>query len=628
MAGVNIAPVVLINGRRDLDAIAPGKNADARQGGGSAYYAPAMNADDSPNNPPFARLLVANRGEIAVRVIRACRELGVAPVAVYADAEERAVHVQAADDAYRIPSGAAVPYLDIEALVVTAVRAGAQAVHPGYGFLAESGAFADACEAAGLAFVGPPAAAIRAMGDKVAARKIAIAAGVPVVPGTDGAVASVEEARDWAARHGYPVVVKAAGGGGGRGFRVARDAASLEAAFTGAAGEAERFFANGMVYLERYLERPRHIEIQLIADAHGAVVALGDRDCSVQRRYQKLIEEAPAPGLPPETRQRLVDAAVALARAVDYRNAGTVEFLLDADGSVAFLEMNTRIQVEHPVTEAVTGIDLVKEQILVAAGAPLSFGAGDIAARGHAIECRINAENAAHDFAPAPGVVIDYREPGGFGVRVDSAMEPGGVVSAAYDSLIAKLIVWGRDREEALRRMDRALADYVVRGVPTTIPFHRAVLASVEFRAGAVATTFLGDHPELLVGSPGEAIASIPAASRTIIAEVNGRRFEVRLVDDAADSRQSAARPPARRQSKPRRGPNADGQELISPLQGTVLRVVATEGSEIARGEMVCVVEAMKMENELVAHRDGTVASLAVAQGDAIKIGDVVAVIA
>jgi len=585
---------------------------------------------DVSHTPPFRRLLVANRGEIAVRVMRACRELKIETVAVYAADEERALHVLQADDAYRIPSAAPVPYLDIEALVATALRAEATAVHPGYGFLAESGAFAEGCVAAGLTFVGPPAAAIRAMGDKVAARQIAREAGVSVVPGSDGPVASLAQARDWAEEEGYPVVVKASGGGGGRGFRVARDASELEAAFTGAAGEAERFFANPTVYLERYLERPRHIEVQLMADAHGTIVAVGDRDCSVQRRHQKLIEEAPAPGIPPATRAALWRAAVALARSVDYRNAGTVEFLLDADGTFAFLEMNTRIQVEHPVTEAVTGIDLVKEQILVAAGNRLSFTADDVASRGHAIECRINAEDAARNFAPVPGVVSDYREPGGFGVRVDSAMEPGGAVLAAYDSLIAKLIVWGRDRDEALSRMERALADFVVRGVPTTIPFHRAVLARAEFRAGAVATTFLADHPDLLAESSSEAIETAPVESRLVIAEVNGRRFEVRLIENRDDT-PAATRPSGRGQARPRvkarRAPAADGHELFSPLQGTVLRVVAAAGKEIGRGETVCIVEAMKMENELVAHRDGTVESLAVGQGDAIKIGDLVAVI-
>ena len=578
-------------------------------------------------SPPFARLLVANRGEIAVRVIRACRELGVATVAVYGEGEENAVHVRAADDAHRIPPGPGLPYLDGDAIVAIAGRAGAAAVHPGYGFLAENAPFAEACAAAGLAFVGPPAAAIRAMGDKVAARRIAAAAGVPIVPGTEGPVASVEEARAWAGRHGYPVAVKAAGGGGGRGFRVARDEGELTDAFVGAAGEAARFFADPTVYLERYLERPRHVEVQLMADDHGAIVALGERDCSVQRRHQKLIEEAPAPGLPAETRRTLAEAAIALARAVGYRNAGTVEFLLAADGRVAFLEMNTRIQVEHPVTEAVTGIDLVKEQILVAAGRPLSFGPADVAPRGHALECRINAEDAGRDFAPAPGLVAGYREPGGFGVRVDSAMEPGGAVLPAYDSLIAKLIVWGRDRDEAVARTRRALADFAVGGVPTTIPFHRAVLDHPVFRAGAATTAFLAEHPEVLPppAPPAGEAAEPSAPMREVIAEVDGRRVVVRL--PASGESPTPRRPPRLGRARADRdgaAAAADGRALASPVQGTVVRIAVAVGQAVTRGETVCVVEAMKMENELPAHRDGTIAALRVGAGDAVKVGDVV----
>ncbi|MDP9370369.1 MAG: carbamoyl phosphate synthase, partial [Chloroflexota bacterium] len=412
------------------------------------------------------RVLVANRGEIARRIIRACRELGVQAVAVYGPGEERALHVEEADDAYRLPSDAPLPYLDIDAMIEVARRAGAEAVHPGYGFLAENAAFAEACTAAGLMFVGPPAAAIQAMGDKVEARRIAALAGVAAVPGTDGPVGSPDEARAWADRHGYPVAVKAAGGGGGRGFRVAGHPDELVEAFAGSAGEAARYFGNPAVYLERYLEHPRHVEVQLFADGHGHAVAIGERDCSVQRRHQKLIEEAPAPGVGEELRQALGDAAVALARAVDYRGAGTVEFLLDADGTFYFLEMNTRIQVEHTVTEAVTGIDLVKEQIRVAAGYPLSFDPADARPRGHAIECRINVEDPGRGFAPGPGTLTAYREPGGPGIRVDGAMEVGAAILPAYDSLIAKLVAWGRDRDEAIARMERALAEFRISGVP------------------------------------------------------------------------------------------------------------------------------------------------------------------
>jgi len=589
--------------------------------------------------PLFRRVLVANRGEIAVRVIRACRELGIEAVAVYGEGEEQAVHVRAADDAYRIAGGgAALPYLDVEAISAIARRAGAEAVHPGYGFLAENAGFAEACATAGLVFVGPPPAAIRAMGDKVEARQIAAGAGVPLVPGSDGPVASVAEARTWADRHGYPVAVKAAGGGGGRGFRVARDAAGLADAFEGSVGEAQRYFANPVVYLERYLERPRHIEVQLFADDHGAVVALGERDCSIQRRHQKLLEETPSPAVTPDLRRALGEAAVALARAVDYRNAGTVEFLLDAEGRFAFLEMNTRIQVEHPVTEMVTGIDLVKEQLRVAAGRPLSFGDADILPRGHAVECRINAEDAGRDFAPAPGVVTRYREPAGFGIRVDSAMEAGAAILPAYDSLIAKLVVWGRDREEAIARARRALTEFEVAGVPTTIPFHRAVLDHQIFQAGEATTAFLPEHPEVL-----PALAAAPPTpadgpedqtpSREVVAEVNGRRFAVRVFGELGAPVRAAVRrappPPDRVRSKAAGGGiSANGNELATPVQGTVIRVAVDAGQVVTKGAVVCVVEAMKMENDLVAHRDGTVETLRVAAGDSVRIGDVVAVIA
>jgi acetyl-CoA/propionyl-CoA carboxylase biotin carboxyl carrier protein len=582
--------------------------------------------------PPFRRVLVANRGEIAVRIVRACRELGCEAVAVYGPGEERARHVRLADDAWRLPSEAPLPYLDIETVVETARRSGAEAVHPGYGFLAENAAFAEACAAAGLVFVGPPPAAIRAMGEKVAARAIAAAAGVPIVPGSDGPVATVGEAAREAARIGFPVAVKAAGGGGGRGFRIARSAAELPEAFAGASGEAARSFANPDVYLERYLERPRHVEIQLLAGADGEVVVLGDRDCSVQRRHQKLIEEAPAPGLPAATLAAMGEAAAALARAVGYRSAGTVEFLLGPDGAFFFLEMNTRIQVEHPVTEEVTGIDLVKEQLLVAAGRPLSFDPAAIAVRGHAIECRINAEDPGRGFAPAPGVLASYAEPGGFGVRVESAAEAGSAILPAYDSLIAKLVTWGRDRDEVIARMARALAEFDVGGVPTTIPFHRAVMVHPAFRAGAVSTSFLDDHPEVVPPPAAVSPDSAPGvpSPTELVAEVNGRRFEVRLsglsAAVAAPGRSVATRPGPRRASS--RGGSANGgsgPEVVSPLQGTVVRVLVEPGQAVRAGEPVCVVEAMKMENELASHRDGTVEAVLVATGQAVAIGDAVA---
>ncbi|HEU5430630.1 MAG TPA: biotin/lipoyl-containing protein, partial [Thermomicrobiales bacterium] len=435
----------------------------------------------------------------------------------------------------------------------------------------------------------------------------------------------------WAEAHGYPVAVKAAGGGGGRGFRVAREAAALPAAFAGAAGEASRSFANPVVYLERYLTRPRHVELQLFADRQGHVVAVGDRDCSIQRRHQKLIEEAPAPGVLPETRRRMAEAAIALARAVDYEGAGTVEFLLQPDGSFYFLEMNTRIQVEHPVTEMVTGIDLVKEQIRVAAGAALSFGPDDLAPRGHAIECRINAEDPGRGFVPAPGPIVAYDAPTGFGVRVDGAAEAGGVILPAYDSLIAKLVAWGRDRDEAIARMARALADFTVEGVPTTIPFDRAVLASPAFAAADLSTDFLPEHPELIPppAEPPEPAGEAPPAPREAVVEVNGRRFSVRLHDADASPRSSRPAPSPRRARSGRAKPNAaaNGADLRSPIQGTVVRVLVDDGQEIAAGDVVCVVEAMKMENDIVAHRAGTVSDLSVAPGASVSAGDRIATI-
>ena len=581
-----------------------------------------------PDQWPITTVLIANRGEIAVRVIRSARELGLRTIAVYGKGEHDALHARLADDAWRIPSEAAIPYLDIPAILDIARRTGADAIHPGYGFLAENAAFANACAEAGIVFVGPSAAAIAAMGDKIAARRIAAAAGVPIVAGSEGPVGSVEEALAWGKAHGYPVAVKASGGGGGRGFRVARGPEAMEAAFLGASGEAARSFANPEVYLERYLDDPRHIEVQLMADAHGTVVAVGDRDCSVQRRHQKLLEEAPAPGIPAETRRAMAGAAVALARAVDYRGAGTVEFLLDAAGEFAFLEMNTRIQVEHPVTEMTTGIDLVREQLLVASGALLSFSAGDVAPRGHAIECRINAEDPGRGFAPTPGTVTRVRAPAGMGVRVDSAAESGFTVHPAYDSLIAKVVAWGRDRPEATARMQRALAELAVEGVPTTREFHQRLLAHPAWQSGRASTTFLDRHPEVI--PPPTEIESEPpappASPIAIVAEVAGRRFDVRLHDHAAAAAPGHSRP--RRPAPPSPSDlarTADGAVLRSPIQGTVVRVTAQPGASVSRGQVLCAIEAMKMENDVAAHRDGTLITLSVSPGMAVRVGDAIA---
>jgi acetyl-CoA/propionyl-CoA carboxylase biotin carboxyl carrier protein len=564
-----------------------------------------------------------------LRIIRACHELEISPVAVYGDGEERSRHVRAADDAYRIPAGDTLPYLNVSAIVDVAVRSRAHAVHPGYGFLAENPGFANACQQAGLIFVGPTPEAIEAMGDKISARRIAAKAGVPIVPGSDGPVASAEEARIWAQAHGYPVAIKAAGGGGGRGFRVANDSDSLDAAFAGAAGEASRYFANPDVYVERYFARPRHIEIQIFADKHGNCVGLGERDCSVQRRHQKLIEETPSPAVHADLRAKLTEAALSLARAVQYEGAGTVEFLLAEDGSFYFLEMNTRIQVEHTITEEATGIDLVREQLLVAAGERLSFSQQDAEFQGHAIQCRINAEDAGRGFAPSPGVLTTYQEPGGHGVRVDSAMEPGAEILPAYDSLIAKLVTRGRTRDEAIARMRRALAEYRIEGVPTTIPFQQRVLANEKFVQNGATTAFLEEHPEVLPSpaeSDGVQSSHEQRRWREVIVEVDGRQLTVRLngeVDREVGSRQ---RP--RLAAKPERvAASANDETLRSPIQGTVLRVAAQAGATVAKGDLICVVEAMKMENEIRAHRPGEIVELPISTGATVRIGGVLAVI-
>ncbi|GAB7386828.1 acetyl-CoA carboxylase biotin carboxylase subunit [Bacillaceae bacterium] len=446
----------------------------------------------------FKKVLVANRGEIAVRVIRACRELGIETVAVYSEADRDALHVRMADEAFCIgPTPSKESYLNLTNLMSVATLTQVDAIHPGYGFLAENADFAEICAACDITFIGPGPEAISRMGDKAVARETMKAAGVPVVPGTDGIIEDLEEAVSLARDIGFPVIVKATAGGGGKGMRVARDEHELRKAIAMARQEAETAFGNPGVYLEKFLEEPRHVEIQIMADKHGNVVHLGERDCSIQRRHQKLIEEAPSPALDEALREKMGAAAVAAAQAVDYVGAGTVEFLLDKNGNFYFMEMNTRIQVEHPVTEMVTGIDLIREQIAVAAGYPLSFRQEDIKLNGWAIECRINAENPARNFMPSPGEVKMYLPPGGFGVRVDSAVYPGYTITPFYDSMIAKLIVWGKDRGEAIQRMKRALSEFVIEGIHTTIPFHLNVLSHEDFVNGQFDTKFLDKHEEL-----------------------------------------------------------------------------------------------------------------------------------
>ncbi|SFJ31134.1 acetyl-CoA carboxylase biotin carboxylase subunit [Thermoflavimicrobium dichotomicum] len=443
----------------------------------------------------FKKVLVANRGEIAVRIIRACRELGISTVAVYSEADRDALHVSLADEAYCIgPALAKDSYLNMTNLMSTATLVGADAIHPGYGFLAENADFAELCAACGIEFIGPSPEAIIKMGDKTTARETMKAAGVPVVPGTEGVIEDIEEAAKTANEIGYPVIVKATAGGGGKGMRIVHSEEELRRAITLAQKEAEANFGNPGVYLEKFLVKPRHIEIQILADKHGNVVHLGERDCSIQRRYQKLIEEAPSPALSPELRERMGQAAIQAAKSVNYSGAGTVEFLLDRDGNFYFMEMNTRIQVEHPVTECITGIDLVKEQIRVAAGELLSVKQEDIVINGWSIECRINAERPDKNFIPSPGTIQFYLPPGGIGVRVDSACYPGYRIPPFYDSMIAKLIVWGKDRQEALERMTRALKEFAIEGVHTTIPFHLKLINHPKFVEGDFHIQFLEEY--------------------------------------------------------------------------------------------------------------------------------------
>ena len=589
----------------------------------------------------FKRVLVANRGEIAVRIIRALEELGCESVAVYSELDRDALHVRKADSAYLL--GGPTPaesYLNIERILAVAREAGAEAIHPGYGFLAENAAFAAACEDAGIVFIGPPASAIEAMGSKTRARELMAAAGVPIVPGTTVPVASVSDAREIiAAGIGYPVAVKAAGGGGGKGFRVALTEGELEDAFAGAAREGEKFFGDATVYLERYLPDPRHVEVQVLADSHGAVVHLGERDCSIQRRHQKLIEESPAPAwvVDEALRERIGAIATDAARAVDYRGAGTIEGLL-ADGEYYFLEMNTRVQVEHCVTELTTGIDIVKTGIHVAAGEPLPFSQEQIVLRGHAIECRINAEDASLGFVPAPGRISTYREPSGPGVRVDSGVVAGSEISPMYDPMIAKLIVWDSDRGEATRRMLRALAEYEIGGVTTLLPFHRALLATEQWQRGETCRDLLEDSEWLGSIAPREAAAEADAVEHgrgdqvalDYTVEVSGRRFDVKVIGPAigtvAANGALPARAPRSRRERSTQSGHA-GDVLTSPMQGTVLKIAIEPGAKVEEGALVAIIEAMKMENEVTAHKSGTVAELPIAVGAAVGAGDALAVI-
>ncbi|MFL5899204.1 MAG: biotin carboxylase N-terminal domain-containing protein, partial [Solirubrobacterales bacterium] len=576
--------------------------------------------------------------EIALRVVRACQELGVRSVAVYSDADARAPHVREADEAFLI--GPAVPaesYLNIPKIIETAKEAGAEGIHPGYGFLAENAEMARACAEAGITWIGPPPEAIEAMGSKTKAREIMEEAGVPIVPGSTEVAKDLDEARRQADEAGYPVACKAAGGGGGKGFRVAMTPDDLQDAYEGASREGEKFFSDPRVYVERYLEDPRHVEVQVLADSHGNVIHLGERDCSLQRRHQKVVEEAPGPRVDEEMRERIGKIATDAAEAVGYRGAGTIEGMQVGD-EYFFLEMNTRVQVEHCVTEMVTGIDIVREQILVAAGERLSIAQEDVRLFGHAIECRINAEAAHKNYAPAPGPIGDsYREPSGPGVRVDSGVEAGGEVTPTYDPMVAKLIVWDVDREHATRRMLRALGEYDSGGLTTLIPFHEAILATEQWARGETCRDLMEDREWLKATAPQDTSPPEPSEdggeilSRHYKVEVSGKLFDVKVIGEVpaggvAAPAAGGGKPP-KRERKGGSGPSASSEALPSPLQGTVLKVAIEQGAEVSEGDLICVIEAMKMENEITAHRSGKVEELPISEGTAVGSGDVLAVI-
>ncbi|MCM3662330.1 ATP-grasp domain-containing protein [Georgenia satyanarayanai] len=591
----------------------------------------------SSTRRPLTKVLIANRGEIAVRVARACTDAGIASVAVYADSDRDALHVRLSDEAFGLGgSRAAETYLDAGKLLDVARRSGADAVHPGYGFLSENAEFAQQVIDAGLVWIGPPPAAIRALGDKVSARHIASAAGAPLVAGTPDPVESADEVLAFADEHGLPVAIKAAHGGGGRGLKVARTREEIPELLDSAVREAKAAFGRGECFVERFLDRPRHVETQCLADEHGTVVVVSTRDCSLQRRHQKLVEEAPAPFLTPEQDALLREASTAIMREAGYVGAGTCEFLIGADGTVSFLEVNTRLQVEHPVTEEVTGIDLVREQLRVAAGEPLGYTA--VPTRGHSIEFRINGENPAAGFLPAPGTISSLTWPGGPGVRVDTGVCAGDTVSGAFDSMLAKLIVTGADRQQALQRARRALRELEVTGIPTVLPFARAVLDAPEFAAAdpssfTVHTTWIEtDFAERLsqLGAPVAPTAVTPDtpddATERVVVEVGGKRLEVVLPAGlgigAGRGGRGAVRRPARR-SGARAAASSNGS-LTSPMQGTIVKVAVEDGATVAAGELVVVLEAMKMEQPLVAHRSGKVRGLQAAVGQNVSAGTVI----
>ncbi len=605
----------------------------------------------------FRKVLVANRGEIAVRVMRACEELNVGTVAVYSEADKNAGHVRYADEAYNIgPARAADSYLDHEAVIEAARKANADAIHPGYGFLAENAEFAGKVEETEITWIGPSADAMEQLGEKTKARKVMDSADVPIVPGTTDPVTEPEEVEAFGEEYGYPIAIKAEGGGGGRGMKIVESEAEIEDQLTSAKREGEAYFDNDSVYLERFLENPRHVEVQIIADGEGNVRHLGERDCSLQRRHQKVIEEGPSPALTDDLREQIGEAARRGVQTADYTNAGTVEFLVEEDvdreagellgpdTNFYFLEVNTRIQVEHCVTEEITGIDIVKWQIRVAAGEELAFEQADVDFDGHAIEFRINAENAAEEFAPQTGTLRTYDPPGGIGVRVDDALRQGDEIGGDYDSMVAKLIVYGSDRDECISRSLRALREFEIEGLTTVIPFHRLMLSDKAFVDGQHTTKYIDN--ELDPSRIEEAQAQWgtetgendgdddSVVERQFTVEVNGKRFDVDLEERGATP--ISAQPSSGGDNRPDTvGPGGtddteitgDGETVTAEMQGTILEINVDVGDEVAAGDVICVLEAMKMENDVVAERGGEVTQIAVAEEDSVDMGDVLVVL-
>ncbi|MER3396196.1 MAG: carbamoyl phosphate synthase [Acidimicrobiia bacterium] len=591
----------------------------------------------------FQKILIANRGEIAVRVIRACRDLGVKAVAVYSDFDRNSLHTRLADESYYIgDSPATESYLKIERILEVGRESGAEAVHPGYGFLAENATFAAAVVDSGMTWIGPSPEAIAAMGDKVSARKLSESAGFPPVPGTLEMITSPSQIVEFANEHGWPVAIKASAGGGGKGMRVVHSEEEAEQAFISARREASSYFGDDSVYLERYIARPRHVEVQVLADLHGNAVYVGERDCSCQRKYQKVIEETPCPSISDETRRSLGEAALKLVRACGYQSAGTVECLLDEDDNFYFLEMNTRIQVEHCVTEEVYGVDLVASQIKIAAGEPLPFSQADLVGRGHAIECRINAEDPTQGFMPTPGTITSWQMPQGPGIRVDAGYEAGSEVGQFYDNLVAKIIASGSDRQQARARMLRALQETVIEGVATNIPLHKAILTHPDFIDAKHYTRFIEEELDLrsLKGHPTKPVLPHPGyQERQVVVEVGSKRFDVKVyLPESAQpvgaglsrplSTVNKYKPKVPASVAPTRAATGTAPGVVTaPMQGTIVQILVEEGQQVAAGDALCILEAMKMENQVVADVSGRVKELKCKVGDTVGAGDVLVIL-